>query len=222
MALTLSELRTRITLMLMDTGEEIWPTDVLDEATRQALSAYSQSFPCLHETVLDMPATGDINLSSLPGLVDVVAVRWPYSEGKAEALQPINHVTGWRCWRDLDKPVLELRTLPGSLPTDGSRLMVRYTTGHSINGLDGAVISTVTPLHTALLVRGAAGYAALFRAIDKVENRSYGSRRIDPALLQSWGNAVLERFQLELEGLRRQKLPVSGRTVWRMDQWDRC
>ena len=41
MALTLTEMHTRISRMLMDTGEEIWPVSILDEAIRQALTAYS-------------------------------------------------------------------------------------------------------------------------------------------------------------------------------------
>ncbi len=47
MALTLTELHTRVSQMLMDTGEDIWPIAVLDEAIRQALAAYSLAFPCL-------------------------------------------------------------------------------------------------------------------------------------------------------------------------------
>lgn len=220
MALTLIETRTRVTHMLMDTGQEIWPVDVLDEAIRQALAAYSQVFPCLRETVVPIPAAGDLDLSSLPGLVDVVALRWPYTAGKAESLQPPNRVIGWRCWRELDRPILELRTLPGSNPPVDDPLYVRYSCVHTVTGLDDALAGSVPPEHAALLVRGSAGYAALFRAIDKVENRSYGSRRTEPSLLQNWGNAVLERFQQELEGLRRQRLPVQNRTRWRLDRWD--
>ncbi len=51
MALTLTELHTRITQMLMDTGEEIWTAAVLDEAIRQALADYSLAFPCLQEAL---------------------------------------------------------------------------------------------------------------------------------------------------------------------------
>ncbi len=220
MALTLTELHTRITQMLMDTGEEIWTAAVLDEAIRQALADYSLAFPCLQEAVVTIPAAGDLDLSSLAGLVDVIAVRWPYQAGKTEALQPVNRVTGWRCWRDLDKPTLELRTLPGASPAYEDALYLRFTTAQSVNGLDGASVSTIPLVHCSLLVRGSAGYAALFRAIDKVENRSYGSRRTEPSLLQSWGNAVMERFHHELDALHRQKLPDHGNTRWRMDRWD--
>jgi hypothetical protein len=220
MALTLTEMHTRVTQMLMDTGEEIWSSTVLDEAIRQALSAYSLASPCLQDAVVTMPAVGDIDLSSLPGLAEVIAVRWPYQAGKSEALQPVNLVTGWRCWRDLDKPTLELRTRPGCNPPGDEPLLVRYTTGHTISGLDGASLSTIPLVHCSLLVHGSAGYAALFRAIDKVENRSYGSRRTEPSLLQSWSSAVIERFEHDLNNLRKQKLPQSSRPVWRMDQWD--
>lgn len=218
--MNLTEMRTRVTQMLMDTGEDIWTADVLDEALRQALSAYSNAAPCTQEITISIPATGDIDLSAVNGLVDVVEVRWPYQAGKAEALQPVNRITGWRCWRDLDKPTLELRTMAGASPVGGEDLHVRYTISHLLDGLDGAAQSTIPLIHYSLLVRGAAGYAALFRAIDKVENRSYGSRRTEPSLLQNWGNAVLERFHHELEGLRKLHIPSRGAVRWRMDAWD--
>jgi hypothetical protein len=220
MALTLTELHSRVSQMLMDISEDIWPAAVLDESIRQALAAYSLAFPSLAEATIPLPASGDIDLSSLPGLADVIAVRWPFEDGKTEILQPINRVTGWRCWRDLDKPTLELRTVTGCSPAAGDVVRLRYTTGHAVNGLDGAETSTIPLAHCALLVCGAAGYAALFRAIDKVENRSYGSRRTEPSLLQNWGEALLDRFNRYLDALRKQRLPAGGRTRWRMDQWD--
>jgi hypothetical protein len=215
-------MHTRVSQMLMDTGEEIWPVSILDEAIRQALTAYSLASPCEQSAVLTMPARGDLDLSSLPGLAGVIAVRWPYAADKLEALQPANRVTGWRCWRDMDKTTLELRTLPGTNPVEGESLLVRYITGHSIGGLDGAETGTIPMIHCSLLVHGSAGYAALFRALDKVENRSYGSRRTEPALLQSWANGVLERFQHELDKLRWQHSPAETQPVWRMDAWESC
>ena len=220
MVMNLTEMRTRITQMLMDSGEEIWPAEVLDEALRQALSAYSTAAPCTQEITVSIPATGDVDLSAVNGLVDVVEVRWPYQAGKAEALQPVNRITGWRCWRDLDKPTLELRSTSGTSPAGGEDLHLRYTTLHTLTGLDEAGLTTIPLVHFSLLVRGAAGFAALFRAIDKVEKRSYGSRRTEPSLLQNWGNAVLERFHHELDGLRRKTNPSRGAVRWRMDAWD--
>lgn len=222
MALTLTEMHTRVSQMLMDTGEEIWPVSILDEAIRQALAAYSLVSPCEHEAVLTLPSRGDLDLSSLPGLSGVTAVRWPYSPDLAESLQPANRVTGWRCWRDMDKPTLELRTLPGTNPAEGESLLMRYTTGHCIGGLDGAETGTIPLTHCSLLVHGSAGYAALFRALDKVENRSYGSRRTEPSLLQNWANGVLDRFQRDLDRIRRQAPAAAGQPAWRMDAWESC
>jgi hypothetical protein len=218
--MNLIEMRTRITRMLMDSGEEIWPGDVLDEALRQALSSYSTVAPCTREITVSIPAAGDIDLSAVNGLLDVIEARWPYQAGKAEALQPVNRITGWRCWRDLDKPTLELRTAAGTSPAGGEDLHLRYTTLHTLDGLDEAGFTSIPLVHFSLLVRGAAGYAALFRAIDKVEKRSYGTRRTEPSLLQNWGNAVLERFHHELEELRQRNMPVRGAARWRMDKWD--
>jgi hypothetical protein len=218
MALTLTEMHTRVSQMLMDTGEEIWPQAILDEAIRQALTAYSLAAPCEQSAVLTMPARGDLDLSSLPGLAGVTAVTWPYRD----ELPTANRVTGWRCWRDMDKNTLELRTLPGTNPAQGDSLLVRYVSGHSVDGLDGAEVSSIPLIHISLLVHGSAGYAALFRALDKVENRSYGSRRTEPALLQSWANGVLDRFQRELDRLRKQKSPAELQPAWRMDAWESC
>lgn len=222
MALTLTEMHTRVSQMLMDTGEEIWPHAILDEAIRQALTAYSLASPCEQSAILTIPERGDLDLSSLPGMAGVTGVRWPYEPDNPEALQPANRVTGWRCWRDMDKNTLELRTLPGTNPAEGDSLLVRYVSGHSVDGLDGAEVSTIPLIHISLLIHGSAGYAALFRALDKVENRSYGSRRTEPALLQSWANAVLERYQRDLDRLRRQHSPAERQPAWRMDAWESC
>jgi hypothetical protein len=92
MALTLTEMHTRVSQMLMDTGEEIWPQAILDEAIRQALTAYSLAAPCEQSAVLMVPTRGDLDLSSLPGLAGVTAVHWPYAVDQATA----NRVTGWR------------------------------------------------------------------------------------------------------------------------------
>jgi hypothetical protein len=218
--MTLTEMRTRVTQMLMDTGMAVWSTEVLDEALRQALAAYSTAAPCTGEVTITIPVAGDVDLNAVSGLVDVIDVRWPYQAGKADALQPVNRVTGWRCWRDLDKPTLELRTAAGTSPASGDDLRVRYTLAHQLSGLDGAEQSTIPLIHYTLLVRGAAGYAALFRAVDRVENRSYGSRRVEPTLLQSWADAVLQRFHRDLDGLRGRQIPPRGNPRWRMDVWD--
>lgn len=60
-------------------------------------------------------------------------------------------------------------------------------------GLDGALVTTLPGLQEGLVVWGAAGYAALARAVDRMERGTSGAS--DAGSLKSWGEARLREFR---------------------------
>ena len=79
MANDLAGIRDRVEQVLVDTGNAIWATAVIDEAIRLILSEFSDAYPYSADDVLTLAADGrEIDISSLTGLLNVVEVMWPY------------------------------------------------------------------------------------------------------------------------------------------------
>lgn len=216
---TLAQLRDRVEVVLVDSGNLIWSTDAIDEGIRQALEEYSRTLPLLKSDTLTLGAAGrEIDLSSLTGLLDVTRVYWPY-DASAETWPP-NRVKGWRLTLlDGDTPTLELTGWDQAQPQAGDVVRLWYTAMQTIDGLDSADASTVRQDHESLLVVGAAGKCALFRAADLIEIA--GTDLYQVGLLNSWGKNKLKEFMYTLEMIRSREavrgVPwVSG---WPLDKW---
>ncbi len=65
----------------------------------------------------------------------------------------------------------------------------------TLAGLDGASVTNLPELHAALIVWGAAAYAALARAVDRAEAFQTNSAAAD---LKSWGDQRLKEFKTTL------------------------
>lgn len=64
-----------------------------------------------------------------------------------------------------------------------------------LEGLDGAAASNLPAGHESLAVWGAAGYAALARAVDRADNAQLGT---EASALQGWGEARLKEYKVML------------------------
>jgi hypothetical protein len=210
---TLSQLRDRVEQLLQDVSNDIFTTGLLDECLRQALDEYSQVSPLTMETVITLPGDGhEIALDSLPNLSEVLEVCYPYdTTGAAETCLP-NQVRGFRLLWDDARAVLWLETLGGVQPQQGEQVRLWYAQPHTIQDLDGGDCTTLPTPHETMLVVGAAGHAALSRAIDLVEVA--GTDLYAIGLLGAWGRAAQKRWYAFLESLRRQQArrgPAWGR-----------
>lgn len=169
---TLAQLEAQVAALLMDSGNAIFSTSVIDAALRMALSEYSDAAPLAMETVLTLPGDGrEIALSSLSGLVNVTEAWWPFDSDATSETWPPNRVRGFRLWWDDASPVLFLDLDDGasgvhsSEPQGDDEIRIWYTKPHTIQNLDSASTTTVGE-HESLIVRGAAGLACLGRAAD--------------------------------------------------------
>jgi hypothetical protein len=213
MTATLTSLRGRVAQALVDPGYAIWTADGLDEAIRLALRDYGEALPNLAETAISLPGAGrEIALDGLEGLQEVVEVWWPFDTAAAETWPP-NRVMGFQVWWDLGRPVLFLHALEGGQPQAGDELRLWYRRPHSLEGLDGASVTTVRLEHEGGIAGGAAGYALLARAVDLVETAEVDLYQA--GLLAALGRARQKEFQAWLGRLRGQAAR-SGETfaVW--------
>ena len=133
----LAAIRDRIEVMLQDTGNAIWDTDVLDEGLRQALDQYNLVNPLRMETVITLPGDGrEIALSGISGLLYVLDCWWPYDSDADTETWPPNRVRGWRLWWDDAQPLLFLEIADSSQPQTNEEMRVWYTKEQTIQDLD--------------------------------------------------------------------------------------
>ena len=219
---TLAQIRTRLQVLLMDTGASVWDTDTLDEGIRRALDQYSQVIPLDTETVITLPGDGwEIALNALSGLLSVVRVYWPYDSSADPDDQESNRVKRWRLWWDDAQPVLELKTEADEMPETDDEVRVWYTKRQTIQNLDSASVTTFPDRHESGIVIGGAAHAALSRALDLVETS--GTDMFQIVLLGTWARAKEREFSAWLRAIAQEAIqsgaPFEER--WQLDKWDR-
>lgn len=218
---TLAELRDRIEVMLQDTGNAIWDTDVIDEGLRLALDQYNLVKPLNMETVIELPGDGrEIALSGVSGLIYVLDVWWPYDSVAADETWPPNRVRGWRLWWDDQQAVLFLEIAEGGQPQTGEEIRLWYSKRQTVQDLDAAATTTLRGDHESILVLGGAGHAAMSRTVDLIE--IVGTDLYQVGLIGTWGQRKLREFQAELKKIQREqsRRGPSWLSGWSLDKWD--
>jgi len=89
----------------------------------------------------------------------------------------------------------------------------------TIDDLDGASATNVDQRDEDLLIRGAAGFAARFRAVDRAEDASLAQSM--PADLLEWSKNTLYYFDQKLNDVRKRKLQQSASgpaSAWTWDE----
>jgi hypothetical protein len=117
-------------------------------------------------------------------------------------------------------PKLFLDIYEGGQPQSGDVVRVWYSARHSINGLDSATSTTLPLEHESLIVLGAAGHAAMSRAVDLIEIS--GTDLYQVGLLGTWGQRKIREFTDKLKQLQ-QAMARSGPSWgagWALDKWD--
>ncbi|MFZ6029861.1 MAG: hypothetical protein ACOYYS_19275 [Chloroflexota bacterium] len=209
----LTEYRTRITRYLQDTAAVTWNTDEIDDGLRFALAEFSETYPQHAETVITCPGAGrEIAIDSIEGLTGVTRVWWPY-DSTAEAWPP-NQVAGWKLLWDDGRPVLFLSSLTGNEPQANDEIRIWYVKPQTINGLDGAAVTTLQANHENLIVIGSAGFAAQSKSLTL-------GLSIDRDKLDTWGYRRISDFRRHLSRLdnheTRRGEPWGG--GWQLDKW---
>lgn len=186
----LAGIRDRVEQRLNDTGNSIWGTDWVDEGIRQALAEYSMSIPRGLNTTVTLSADGrEVDISSISGLLYVERVWTPYTASDPE------YPPNWRKFEHwIDAQVVYF---PDSdEPQNGDVVRLFYGAAHTIQNLDSATATTLRSIDESLLITGAAGHAAVSRALDLQEQVTLG--RAVAVSIERWGIARLDEFQREL------------------------
>ena len=211
---TLAAIRDRVEQQLVDTGNAIWSTDLIDEGLRQALAEFSLAIPLHAITTLTLSSdTRELDISSVSGLLDVVQLWLPYTASDPEYppnVRPFEH------WRDND--ILYLGEYEGQ---SGDVARIFYTAVQTVEDLDSATATTLTGPQESILSTGGAGFAASSRSLDLEEQVTLGARVAKE--IQAWGEMRLERFRSQVAAEAR-RLTLAGQSAVELpalDRWDR-
>lgn len=224
---SLGTLTTRARQALGDADGSRYSSELLTEAVRQALSEYSRAYPQVRTAELVLTTAGrEQDLSMLEGLLGVLQVIYPYQPPFGGAPRPAAsgqaaHHNYYHYWL---AGAARLHLEGGRMPQAGDQMRVDYAAYHQLEGLDGETSSSVRPDHTALLVIGVAGHAAMMRSARITE--AHGSRSADSKALWLLGKGKLEEFRSRLRELRKETAPPGAHagwhgSGWRLDRWDR-
>ena len=121
-------------------------------------------------------------------------------------------------WRMLTDSLLYLDTVED--PDDAYDLRVFYDQVHKLAGLDGAAATTLSEAQQSALIFGAAGYAAVALAMDKVDTVAVGGSAA--ADLRKWGWARILEFRQRIGEMADREVQGEDSRIgwWPADKWD--
>lgn len=193
---TIDDINERVRVVLGDTQETRFSTEMLTEAVRLALDTFNQRLPrvVVEETIL---TTGGRKLTlTLPeGFLYVMNVEVSHGSGASECFEPGGGFT-----YQVAAGILTVNFSKKPTPAAGDTLRLTYAAGYNLAGLDGAAVSTLAGAYESALVNGAAGHACLLRATQLAE--TYGTRPGEPARLLQLSQQHLEAFGSTLASLK--------------------
>jgi hypothetical protein len=188
----LDTLRDQVEQILMDSGNAIWATTDIDAAIRQALAEYSKIRAVHTADTVDADAdTHELDISDLSGLIGIVRVWCPYDEAT-------DYPPAWisfEYWADLG-----ILYLPGGIVA-GETARIFYDALQTLEGLDEADATTLPADDWSLIATGAAGYAAMSRALDLGEQVTLD--RDVPQRAKTWAGDKLQAFRQGLATVAR-------------------
>jgi hypothetical protein len=209
-----TDLRNRIEDHLKDSGNADWSTSEIDNALRIALHELSVSLPSRSVATVDaVDGQYEYSLSGISGLVEVVEVWYPYlsTDDTYKKAHPCK-------WRMLDDSTLYLEV--DEDPDATYDLRIFFDLVQLLNGLDGASSTTLNEAEKSALVIGAAGYAAVALAVDKVDTIVIGGSA--PEDLRKWGWARITEFRQRVYDLAVIQDAGEDSRIgwWSADKWD--
>ncbi len=210
---TLTTLRADLRLDLNDpTGaQERFADADLDRAIARAVTELSRALPYVQEATLRTAAgSRRVDLSGLSGLWDVEAVEWPTGA----------YPRRWRRF-ELAPDKRSVSLLVTAPPAAVEEVLVQWTKGHTLDGLNGATSTTVPEECDELLLTGAYGFAAWAYSTPAADNFRYqdGAQlaQVDDSMIApEWrarGEQALETFRARLADLQRSRVVQAASTV---------
>ncbi len=204
----LSTLSARVAADLKDAANATWSAEEIAGQIRRALHLYNEVAPRrLAGTVDTVEGQREYDLSPLPDLMHVMDVHYPYEA--ADPPYPPRRVS----WRLLDAATLYLEVAVAPSGAAGETVRVFYTAPHTIDGLDGAGVTTLPARGEHLVVLGATAYCVEQRAQAVTGTVTVSERT--PDQLAAWAGARRAVFYRGLARLRRRTIQAgSARVAW--------
>ena len=187
--MNLPTMRTRVRRDLKDEDSVRWSDDELDRHIQHALLDIAQAVPLEakdESLVIPNPASREINLSSIAGLIYVEAVEYPTGEYPRRFRQS-------RVWGN----TLEL--LIDEAPVANAPVYLYYGKTHTLND----TTSTLPPYLEDLCAVGASAYAALEWASYTINQVNVGGEPTPREFLE-WAQRRLDFYHKELKRYGRQ------------------
>lgn len=213
----ITTLFTRIRTMLQDPSGQFWADAELESAVQSALELINEAAPLEDTLTLAVETHGrDLPLAGIASLRSVTEVWWPYDSTLPGIDQPPNQVRGWRQVVRSRVPYLRITTQAG-LPQPGDEVRIAVTCGHTVEGLSGALVTSLPAALESLLAAGSAGLAATSAVIDH-------ALPVPWEQAAEWAGTWLALFDKGLERLARSGTRSLGEPWgpgWPMDLWDR-
>jgi hypothetical protein len=164
-----------------DAAAYVWTDAVLDRHIGRAVTDYSVADPLeVKSTLSTTAASRDLSVASLVPLVGIDAVEWPVGE-----FPPMR--VGYSLWADT--LTMDVVAAPSSV----QNAYVYWLKQHTLD----AGSSTIPAADDDLIALGAAGYAALDRAVYAVNKINTGGADVW-GRYKSFGDASLAQFRQEL------------------------
>lgn len=190
--MNLTTMRDNVEQDLDDAGNAVWTAMEIDRAITRALNEYSKANPQHAVTTIAVTSeTREFDLSSISGLLRAAKVWWPYTASDAEYPPSWVRFRGWakRLYLETD-----------NAPQNGDTLRLYYLKKQTIDGLEGATVTSVAGDDEELVILGAAAYAALQKGRKAVG--SVGVSESTPEHWRAWGNERLAEFKAGLDFVR--------------------
>jgi len=193
----LGTMTARARVLLQDTSGARYSAAEIEEGLRHALAELGRALPLLCAADLAVTQTGsELALVGLSGLSGVAAVQYPLDPADPAGSPRLDGRT--MCLWLEDGP--RLARSDGGHFEAGQTARLTYTRPPRLAGLDGATATTLPPDAEALLVNGAAGFAASFRAVALSE--SFGSHLSDGSETERLAKRYLDEFRRGVRELR--------------------
>ena len=209
---TLTTLRDRIEMLLADSTNLRFSTDMLNESIKLALAHYTKMLP--HTALGEITLTSDgreIDVSSLT-YINIVRAWWDFDNSDP------THPPNWRSFEEWPGDILYIND--PEEPATGDIIRFWYTAPNTLNGLNSQSITTFPAYHDTYMVSGSAGYAALSRAINRTEKLNIDGWTHQR--LRVWGNELIHQFELALQAVVSQHAARASGIVASppLDRWD--
>jgi len=183
---------------LKDAAHATWSPEELERAVRWALDELSWAVPRRASATLEAREgvrEYDLTAAGVEQALFITEVWHPCSPGAPEYPPPSVP------WRLLDEGTLFLDV---EAVHAGEGIRIFYARPHTIEGLAGALATTLTGEQEELVALGAAGHAALQRAQQAIGQINVTGQA--PRLWCDWGEARLCQFRTRLNQLARREM----------------